>query len=126
MGLIRLFWLVFGGVFFALAVVGILLPLVPTTPFLLLACYGFARSSDRLHHWLVTHPRFGPLIRHWRDHGAIRPRVKIGAVLVMLAALLLSVLIGLSWHLIGVQALCMGAAACFILTRPHGPADPES
>ena len=126
MGLMRVFWLLGGGVFLALAVIGILLPLVPTTPFLLLACFCFARSSQRLHDWLLHHPRFGPLIRDWRDHGAIRPRAKISAVLVMVAALLLSVLMGLGLRLILVQALCMAAAATFILTRPSGPAGPQS
>ncbi|MAK63696.1 MAG: hypothetical protein CMF75_02965, partial [Maricaulis sp.] len=115
-----------GGVFLALAVIGALLPLIPTTPFLLLACFAFARSSQRLHDWLVEHPRFGPLIRDWRDHGAIRTRTKIQAVLVMIAAILLSVLMGLGLRLILIQALCMGAAATFILTRPNGPAGPQS
>lgn len=126
MSLIRIFWLVAGGVFLALAVVGALLPLIPTTPFLLLACFAFARSSQRLHDWLVEHPRFGPLIRDWRDHGAIRPRTKIQAILVMIAAILLSVLMGLGLRLILIQALCMAAAATFILTRPSGPAGPQS
>ena len=126
MSLIRIFWLVAGGVFLALAVVGALLPLIPTTPFLLLACFAFARSSQRLHDWLVEHPRFGPLIRDWRDHGAIRPRTKIQAILVMIAAILLSVLMGLGLRLILIQALCMTAAATFILTRPSGPAGPQS
>ncbi|WP_203290639.1 YbaN family protein [Maricaulis parjimensis] len=126
MGLIRVLWLFGGGVFLALAVIGILLPLVPTTPFLLLACFCFARSSKRLHDWLVHHPRFGPLIRDWQLYGAIRPRAKISAILVMVAALLLSVLIGLRLQLILIQLLCMAAAATFILTRPNGPARDKS
>ncbi len=126
MGLIRFVWLLGGGAFLALAVIGLLLPLIPATPFLLLACFCFARSSQRLHDWLLHHPRFGPLIRDWRDHGAIRPGAKISAVLVMAATLLLSVLMGLELRLIAIQLVCMVAAASFILTRPNGPAGPQS
>ena len=60
-----------------LGAVGIVLPLLPTTPFLLLAAFCFARSSERLHDWLINHPTFGPPILDWRDRGAIGRKAKI-------------------------------------------------
>ena len=90
----RLIWLGFGGLCVGLAIAGAALPLLPTTPFLLLAVFAFARSSRRLHDWLLDHRHFGPLIRNWRDHGGIDRRSKILAVAAMLAALLLSWALG--------------------------------
>lgn len=117
----RALWLVFGLLMTACGIAGIVLPLVPTTPFLLVAAFAFARSSDRLHTWLVTHPRLGPPIADWRDHGAISRRAKILAVVVMLATLAGSWWYGLELWLLLVQALVMAGAASFILTRPDGP-----
>lgn len=59
-----------------LGVVGIFVPLLPTTPFILLAAACFARGSERIHDWLLQHPVSGPLIADWYQHRSIRPRVK--------------------------------------------------
>ena len=66
-----------------LGVIGIFLPLLPTTPFLLLAAACFARSSERLYTWLIQHKWFGDYIRHYREHRAITLRAKV-VILVML------------------------------------------
>ena len=66
-----------------LAIVGIFLPLLPTTPFLLLAAACFVRSSDRLHRWLITHRWFGPYIKNYRDHRAITRRAKVVTLLLL-------------------------------------------
>ena len=55
---------------------GIFLPLLPTTPFVLLAAFCFSRGSQTLHRWLLTQRTFGPIIRDWNQHGVIRLRVK--------------------------------------------------
>ena len=55
---------------------GIFLPLLPTTPFVLLAAFCFSRGSQTLHRWLLTQQTFGPIICDWNQHGVIRPRVK--------------------------------------------------
>jgi uncharacterized protein len=102
-------------------IAGAVLPLVPTTPFLLLATFAFARSSPRLHEWLVTNPRVGPPINDWNAHGAISRRAKITALVVMIATLGLSIAMGLSTSLLLVQAIVMSGAATFILTRPDRP-----
>lgn len=69
-----------GALFVALAALGVVLPLLPTTPFLLVAAACFARSSPRLYRALLASRTFGPLIRHWRAAGAIPRRAKIAAV----------------------------------------------
>ena len=117
----RVLWLIFGLFSTACGIAGVLLPLVPTTPFLLLAAFAFARSSPRLHNWLVTHPRLGPPIADWRAHGAISRCTKIVAVAVMGATLSFSVAMGLSGMVLLVQAVVLCASAAFVLTRPDGP-----
>jgi uncharacterized membrane protein YbaN (DUF454 family) len=104
-----------------LGIAGIVLPLVPTTPFLLLAAFAFARSSPRLHDWLLAHPRLGPPINDWRTHRAISRRAKGLAVGAMAAALGLSIATGLPVWLVAVQAVVLALVAAFILTRPDGP-----
>jgi uncharacterized membrane protein YbaN (DUF454 family) len=66
-----------GWAFFALGAVGVVLPVLPTTPFMLLALWGFARSSRRFHAWLYHHPVFGPPLQQFREHRVIPKRVKI-------------------------------------------------
>lgn len=114
----RVIWLICGLAAIALGVAGIVLPLLPTTPFLLLAAFCFARSSPRLHDWLLTHPRFGPLIAAWNERGAIPRRAKVLAVSMMAGAFGLSVLLGLPPWVLATQALVLVAVAAFILTRP--------
>lgn len=104
-------------------IAGIVLPLVPTTPFLLLAAYAFARSSPRLHAWLVTHPRLGPPISDWQAHGAISRPAKTAAVIVMAATFLVSAALGVSATVLVIQAVVLSAAATFVLTRPDAPRD---
>ncbi|WP_265517295.1 YbaN family protein [Nitratireductor luteus] len=59
-----------------LGFVGAFLPVMPTTIFLILAAWCFGRSSPRLEAWLLNHPRFGPVLRDWREHGAMSRRAK--------------------------------------------------
>lgn len=74
----------------ALGVLGIFLPMLPTTPFLLLAAACFVRSSRRVYVWLVTHPRLGPWIRDYLDGQGIPLRAKAWAIGLMWASILLS------------------------------------
>ena len=79
----RLLWLAAGVVSLVTGIVGIFLPLLPTTPFVLLAGYCVARSSTRCERWLLTHPRFGPIIADWRANRAVPLRAKQFAVVMM-------------------------------------------
>lgn len=84
---VRLVLAGFGALFLGLGIAGLFLPLLPTTPFILLSAACFARSSRRITHWLHNHAHFGPLIREWREHRAMPYRAKRTAL----------VLIGLSF-----------------------------
>lgn len=117
----RLFWFGFGLAATGLGIAGIVLPLLPATPFFLLAAFAFARSSPRLHAWLTGHRRFGPMIADWQRHRAIGRRAKIAAVSVMGVTLAAGVLAGLDPWLLGAQAVAMAGAGAFILTRPEPP-----
>ena len=115
-------WLGVGWLCVALGAAGAVLPILPTTPFLLLAAYAFARSSPRVHAWLMEHKLFGPPIRDWREQGAISAPAKRLAVSSMAAVLVLSVLFGVARSVLIIQAVVLIGAATFILTRPSpGP-----
>ena len=77
---IRVLFLALGGMFVLLGFVGAFLPVLPTVPFLILAAGCFARSSERLENWLLSHRHFGPLLSDWRERGAIPRRAKLLAL----------------------------------------------
>ncbi|WP_347313696.1 YbaN family protein [Defluviimonas sp. SAOS-178_SWC] len=115
----RVAWLILGASSLALGAAGIFLPLLPTVPFLLLSAFAFSRSSERLHHWLLAHPVFGPPTSAWRERGAIDRRAKWLASGSIAAAFLVSVALGLKAWVLGVQALVLFAVSVFIWTRPN-------
>ena len=115
----RLFWNAAGLAFVALGIVGALLPFLPSVVFMLVAAYCFARGSERLHAWLITHPQFGPPIADWQRHGAIRRPAKRMAMVAIGLSFLVSVALGFGAVVLGVQALVLGAVSVFILTRPE-------
>ena len=119
----RLIWIVLGLSAVALGLVGVMLPLLPTTPFMLLAAACFAKSSPRLHDWLLNHRVFGPSIRDWRDYRAISPKAKRMAIAAMAAAFGLSVVLGLGWKVLAVQAAVLAMMGSWIWTRSSGPQD---
>ena len=111
-----------GWVCVALGIVGIVLPVLPTTPFLLVAAWAFARSSPRFREWLVGHKTLGPYVNDWNEYGAIPTRAKVLAIAVMSASSAwLFGWSGLSVPIVTVAGLCMLGAAVFILTRPNTP-----
>lgn len=115
----RGFWLAGGIVALALGMVGVVLPLLPTVPFLLLAAFCFARSSELLHGWLVNHPRLGPPIRDWEERGAIGRKAKGIALISMAGSVVMTLWIGMPGWAVAVQAAILVAVAVFIWTRPE-------
>jgi uncharacterized membrane protein YbaN (DUF454 family) len=114
-------WLLFclGWVFFALGVVGTVLPVVPTTPFMLLALWAFSASSRRFHDWLYHHRVFGPPLRRWREARVIPLWCKALAIGSMIASV---AWVGLvhrpPWYAIVPMAAVMLAGAAFITRFP--------
>lgn len=103
----------------ALGLVGVFLPLMPTTVFLIVAAWAFARSDRRRYQWLREHARFGELVRTWEDHHAMPIRAKRLALLgLALSYLLMAMLFGpLSWAAI-LGGLCIAAVALYVAHIP--------
>lgn len=122
----RAIWLTGGLTSLVLGLVGAVLPLLPTVPFMLLAAFCFARSSPRMHDWLTTHPRLGPPIDDWRRHRAIGRRGKRLATWSVVAAFSLSVWFGAPAWALGLQAVALSGVMLFIWTRPDGPRNDDA
>lgn len=103
-----------GWVALALGVIGIVVPLLPTTPFLLLAGACFARSSRRAHAWLVSNRWFGPPLRQWEATRTVTPRIKRRALLFSSAAFLASIV---SLHSVPLAAGAVGLLGCAVVWR---------
>lgn len=106
------FLIAFGWLCVVLGVIGIFLPLLPTTPFLLVASWAFARSSPRFHYWLMTHKHLGPIISQWQEGKGLQPRVAIRIAAYMVITFSISIyFVPYSWLKI---ALVIGATAILV------------
>ena len=116
-----------GIVALGLGVIGVFVPLLPTTPFLLLAAACFMRSSDRLYRWLIGHKWLGGYIKHYRENRAITLRAKVVVLITLwavigysalgvvsswwLRALLMIIALGVTIHLLRLRTLTQEMAA---------------
>ncbi len=121
--LARYLWLLTGLSATGLATAGIILPLLPTTPFLLLATFAFARSSPSLHRWLQQHPTLGRVLDDWHHYGAVDRRAKWAACAVMVASLLCNLWLEVPRWLVLLQVVVFVAVGIFLLTRPVAAPD---
>lgn len=116
-------WLLQGlaGLCLFLAMVGLVLPVMPTVPFLVVAAWAAARSSPRLHHWLLTHKRFGPYLRDWNEAGVVPRRAKWFSTAMMGgSAVSMPIFIPMEWGLIAiVPAAGMVAVLVWLWRRPE-------
>ena len=115
----RLIYLFIGWVFTALGFVGAFLPLLPTTPFLLIAVWAFSKSSPKLRRWLFTHPKFGSHIRNWFRHGAIDSKAKAVSLTFMGISIVISLFISENIYVPITLSLFLSVTAIFIITRPN-------
>lgn len=114
----------FGWANVGLGVVGIFVPGLPTTVFLLIAFWAFSRSSEKFQVWLWTHPRLGPPIRDWHEHRVIPVRAKILAATMMSASFThVAFFVAEDWFLPTLLATIMLPAAAYVMTRASTPPD---
>lgn len=102
-----------------LGALGLFLPVLPTTPFVLLAAFCFSKADTRLHGWLLANPVFGPIVRDWEERGAVKTSAKVTATVLMalLAAVMLATGAAAPW-LKGAAVLTQAAVLAFLWTRP--------
>ena len=115
----RATFFILGWCAFALGTVGAFLPILPTTPFMILAAFCFAKSSPRTRAWLVERTVFGPHILAWEAHGAIARKAKVLALVMMGAVVLISIAMQMPFMVIAVQIALILPAALFVWTRPE-------
>lgn len=113
-----------GFVFFGLGVLGAFLPVLPTTPLLLVSLWAFSLSSKRLETWLLQHPRFGPRLVAWRAHRVVPLPVKLTAWGSMLASLAMMFAAGASPLALGGAAAVMLIGATYVACCPSRPPSP--
>lgn len=101
-----------------LALAGVFLPILPTTPFLLVAAWAFARSSPRLDAWLRAHPRLGPMIAAWEARGAVPRSAKGLAVIGTASSLGAMTALRVAPPLLAIAAVLMTAVVAWLLSRP--------
>ena len=118
---VRLVFAVIGTVALAIGVLGIILPVLPTTPFLLLAAACYARASTRLYGWLLGQSALGPIITRWRESGSLAPGVKVRAIVIVVVTFAMSIILvdGLL-----VRALLVVTAAVLTVFLARLPTDP--
>lgn len=112
----RILLIMVGWLCVVLATLGVVLPLLPTTPFLLLAAWCFARSSPRFHHWLLHRSWFGSYLRHWQAHRALPKGAKPKAVALIVTTFAISIyFVPLLW--VRILLICMMFALLIMMWR---------
>ena len=116
---IRAAFAALGSLFALIGLIGAFVPLLPTTIFVLLAGYCFARSSPRLETWLLTHPILGPPLRNWRRNGAISRRAKwVAACMIAFSYAFTMAILQPAWWIGAGLAIVLGGVAGYLITRP--------
>ena len=118
----RILFLALGWLSVGLGIIGIILPLLPTAPFLILAVWAFSRSSPALAEKIRSNKTFGPMIRRWQDYGVIPIKAKAAAVVMMSATGVYLLMFSPAPQWAGIAAcVTMALVAVFVVSRPSVP-----
>lgn len=119
-------YIVFAWAMLALGVIGVVLPGLPTTPFVLLAAWAAARGSKRLHDWMHANRTFGPMIRDWEASGAVSRRAKWAATITMLACAALMFATAPKWWMAALGTAIMILTGTWLWLRPEPSVRPSN
>ncbi len=122
----RVAFIALGMIALGLGIAGVVLPVLPTTPFVLLAAACFARGSQRFHEWLLTHPLFGPIIIEWNEYGSIPWRTKIVAIVLMSTTLTVSTVFFIEPHWLQAALALLGMLLAAWLYRVPSRDHPDA
>ena len=112
----RIFYLLLGWFSLITGIIGIFLPLLPTTPLVLLAAWCFSKSSERFHTWLINHKFFGPIVSDWQSNDGIPRKSRNRAIIFMWLGMAISILmVGRFWATVGL--VCIGICVSIYLLR---------
>ena len=114
----RIILLALGWSCVGLAFIGIFLPGIPTTPFLIVALWAFAQSSKKFHAWLLNHKRFGPILQNWESHRVVPRKAKILMVIFQFFAVIMFHFSIQNIYLTGILAITLIIVARWVLTFP--------
>lgn len=114
----KLIYLIIGWIALILGIIGAFLPIMPTVPFLIVALWGFSKSSEKFHSWLYNHKTYGPLLRDWDQHRVIPLWGKIWAVVAMSGSLGIMIYIQVPKWAILIAGMIMFSVGVYIVTRP--------
>jgi len=119
--LVRSILISVGWVGVLLGMIGIIVPVMPSTVFFLIALWAFSNGSERFHHWLYNHRHFGPPLRAWQEHRAIPVKAKIFAVLGMMVSFVITLVVTSEGSLVPpIYAAVTIVVGLYILSRPSG------
>lgn len=85
--IIKKVWLLFGIIFLGMAYIGLILPGIPFSIFLVMAAFAFSKSSDKMHNWIYNHKKFGPFLTNWKEYRVFPKKMKYVMILVMTSTL---------------------------------------
>tara|TARA_B100001971_G_scaffold215192_1_gene259890 strand:- start:144346 stop:144717 length:372 start_codon:yes stop_codon:yes gene_type:complete len=109
---------ILGWISVILGFIGALLPIMPTTPFLILAAYLFSKSSPKFHAWLLNLPKFGPIIQEWESQKTIKKDVKITAIALLSVSMMGTLIfVNVSWKIKSILVFIWISVSVFIATR---------
>lgn len=115
----RWLWRLLAYASLALGVIGIVVPGLPTVPFVLLSAFAAARGSQRLYAWLLAHRQFGPMIRNWQAHGAVSRRAKWLATIMMALCAIIMLLTAPKLWMAATGTAIMAVVATWLWLRPE-------